>query len=505
MNNTKINKLMKVILAGSILVSTFSVFQKFGIDPFFYFYDTNIFDGRVFSTLGNPSYLGQYMSFSVLISFFYAVQESTKSKKIQYLGMSLLFISTILLSQTRTAILGILFAVLLLCIKYRTYIFAFLNKFKYFFAVTFIIFGLFFSQNINDRFSFSNHSFRSLESRFQIWNGAIKLISKKPFLGYGEETFYIYFPEVVTEEFASLEENINLSADRVHNETLEIFFNHGIFGLLTYILLFIYLLRIFIKADNSTVTLLSLITIVNIIQNQLAFTDVSIAVLISFAYGALISYEIKDSQIQTIKIPRLVTFISLILFIWVSQVSIYNKYATQYYYSQFRYQLSQNYDLAVNYIKKSLDYTPYYSELWFELIFIDESSHLKALNYINKIEGDSGNYLVWMGNFYKKSNPRLSSQYFLKALKKNPYHPNWIRAFADMLYFNEDYKTALYLYNKYLEAIPDLWEYDGNLEDLNKRELEKYETFLKYTPYFPEIIQKMKKINQILESQEQSN
>ncbi|MBI5152526.1 tetratricopeptide repeat protein [Candidatus Peregrinibacteria bacterium] len=105
--------------------------------------------------------------------------------------------------------------------------------------------------------------------------------------------------------------------------------------------------------------------------------------------------------------------------------------------------------------------------------------------------------MAWKGNLYAKQDPQKASEYYTMALEKNPYHPNWIRAFADMLYENKDYENALYLYDKYLDAIPDFWKWKDNLDEHKQN---SYKTFLKNTPYFWGIIEKMNNINSILKN-----
>lgn len=358
----------------------------------------------------------------------------------------------------------------------------------------------------NDRYSFSNLALRSLNSRFEIWNGTLNLIKEKPIFGYGGETFYIYFPEVITKDFLTLEENINLSADRIHNETLEIFFSHGIFAGIIYLLVFAYLLKIFFKSKNKVASLLSLVVIVNIIQNQLAFPDITISVLIAFCFGGLIALVSKEKIVLELTKWKRFLLASAILFfvIYLGYQTVYRPYMSQLAYAESHKNYTVDYAVAVNKHKEALSYTPYYSELWYELMFIDPSSMQRALLNLEVIEGNSGNVLAWKGNFYADSDPQKASEFYIKALEKNPYHPNWIRAYADMLYKHKDYENALFLYNQYLEAIPDFWRWTNELEDKTAREQKTYETFFKHTPYFWRILEKIEHIILVLETENQN-
>jgi len=503
-----ISKLLKVVFASSFLVALYSIFQKIGLDPFFDNFDTNIFAGRAFSFLGNPSYLGQFMLLITIISGFLAVSEKKRTKKAIYIIGTLVFLSALFFSETRTALVGLMFAVLIVSIKNFKQIIGFFKRYKAALLVVLVLVATLIAVLPKDRYSFSGLALRSLNSRLEIWNGTLDLIKEKPILAYGEETFYIYFPEIITKEFLTLEENINLSADRIHNETLEIFFSHGIFAIIIYLLILVYLFKVFFKSKNKIAGLLSLVIIVNIIQNQLAFPDITISILIAFCFGGLIAIESENKGEITLELTKWKRFLlaPAILFfvIYLGYQTVYRPYMSQLAYAESHKNYTIDYVTAVNKHKEALSYTPYYSELWYELMFIDPSSMERALFNLEAIEGDSGNVLAWKGNFYADSDPQKASEFYTKALGKNPHHPNWIRAYADMLYKHEDYENALFLYNQYLEAIPDFWKWTNEIEEKTAREQKTYETFLKHTPYFWGILEKIEHILSVVETENQN-
>jgi len=500
-------KLLKIIFLSSFLVALYSVFQRIGFDLFFKNFDTNIFAGRSFGFSGNPSYLGQTMLLNTIIGGFLAVSEENKSQKIFFILGTFIFLSALFLSETRAALLGLLFAILFIGIKYRKAIVDFFKRYRVVLVIGTVLIGVVFAVLPQDRYSLSSLSLRSLNSRLEIWAGAVDLIKEKPILGYGEETFYIYFPEIITKKFLALEENINLSADRTHNETLEIFFSHGIIAVIVYFLLFAFVARIFFKTKNKIVAVLALVIIANAIQNQLAFPDITISVLIAFCYGGLIALKIRDKDKKVIEFSKwkrylLASAISFSVF-YIGFLTVYEPYMSQLAYAESHKNYATDYSIAVNKHKEAISYTPYYSELWYELMFIDPGSMERALFNLEEIEGDSGNVLAWKGNFYANKDSQKASEFYSKALEKNPHHPNWIRAFADMLYDKGDYGNALFLYNQYLEAIPDFWKWTDNLEEKTEAEQETYETFLKHTPYFWGILEKIEHIISVLETNNQ--
>ncbi len=491
LSESRIKKLLKVSFFSASIVAVFGLIQWLGFDFIFNNYDTGIFQKRIFSFLGNPSYLGQFLLLTSIVGVYFAITE--KKKRIVYISTTILILLALILSGTRTAMLGGAFAAVIFSIKYYRRINSFIRHNKVITSSLVIVVICLTTLLPNSRYSMSSTALRSLNSRFEIWSGTIELIKERPLIGYGGETFYIHFPEIINKQFLALEENININADRVHNETLEVLFSHGVFGMLVYILLFFSVLRIFFKTQNHLESILAAIVIVNIFQNQLSFSDITISLLIAFCMGGLIFFQCKNNK--KIHIKKYISLpIVIALGIIVGYFVIYTPYVSQLNYTKSKHYHEVDYVVAVNSLKKSLEYTPYYSELWYELMFIDPSSMERAIYYLEKIEGKSGNLLAWKGNLYAKDDPKKASSFYIEALKKNPYNPNWIRAFADMLYDNEDYEDALYLYNKYLESIPDYWKSQNSLV-----EEQSYETMLKHTPYFEGILKKIERITEILQ------
>lgn len=495
--------LLKVVFVSGLVLAAYGIFQKIGINPFFNTFDINIFAGRSFSFLGNPSYLGQYMSLLLITGAFLFLHE-VKWKYFYLIG-SIVFIITLLFSGTRTALVGMFLASILVFMKYYKTIFELCKKYKHWLfgavLVIAVVLGVFYSKIPDNRFSISASAFRSFESRVEIWKGTLGLIKENPVFGHGAETFYIYFPDIVTKKFLMLEENINTSADRVHNELLQVAFDHGILGAIIYLVIFVYLIRLFFKSTNPLVAISSLAVVIYMIQNQLGFPDITQNIFIGFCIGGIISVE-AGNQVLKIRFNRIGRFSLAILatglLVFFAIQGAWKPYMSQRNFYESKMQYSKDYEKAINYHKSAISYTPYYSELWYELMFIDPSSMERAIAFLEKIDGNSGNLLAWKGNLYSTSNPDLAAKFYLEALKRNPNHPNWIRAFADMLYANGDLESALFMYNEYLNAIPAFWETKTEKQDLNTKK--KYETLTKTTPNFEGTIKRMEEIIRILEN-----
>ncbi|MFA4814934.1 MAG: O-antigen ligase family protein [Candidatus Gracilibacteria bacterium] len=482
------HKCLKWFWISSALVALYACAQKLGLDVFFQNYSTNLFQGRVFSFSGNPSLLGQLMLLSTIVSFYLFNQTTSRNKKI-FLGVgTLLMLAAMIFSETRAAVLGLMGVSFLGVLRYRKFNVKLLLLLPLLIALIWAV--------PSDRFSLSQLSLRSLNSRFQIWEGTVELIQDKWLLGYGQETFYIHFPEVITREFLNLEEDITISADRVHNEWLEEIYNHGILAGALYLVLLGFVLKKFFTSHKKEEVILCGLILANSIQNQLSFPDITIQMLMAFSWGSLVAFE---SETETLTNPlnghrklRLsLMVLGLILTGILFGQTVLRPLVSHRLYTVSQQNYSEDYTVAVNSLKKAITWTPYYSELWYELMFIDPSSMERALANLELIDGESGDVLAWKGNYYAGSDPQLSAEYYLRALEKNPSHPNWIRAFADMLYDQGDCETALFLYTQYLEAVPDYWKWTLNLEEHSEAQQKSYETFFKHVPYFWGTLEKM--------------
>lgn len=495
LNQSRVKNLLKCIFLSGFLVAIYGVIQKIGWDPFFSNYGTNIFVGRVFSFLGNPSYLGQFMALEAVVAGYLFLSEKRGVWK--WLGGAgvIVMICTLLLSGTRSAVLALMGMGGLLAAKYRREGFELIRKKAIYFVFPILFIAVLFSFLPDDRYSLSSLSSRSLKSRFEIWNGTIELVSEKLIFGYGGDTFQIYFPEIVSKEFLTLEEDVNMSADRVHNEFLEMLFSYGALGLSLYLVFIFYVGRLFFVSTNQEVTALSLVLLGNWIQNQFAFPDISINVLVAFCLASLVALNVKSEwEVSIARISKWMWFVvGVFLIISAFLIGVYNPYQSQkaYAFSKYNY---DNYESAVHAHKLALVYTPYYSQLWYELMMLDSGSMEDALYYLEQIEGESGNVLAWKGNYYSDFDMDLSVESFKKALQKNPYHPSWIRAFADVLYKQGDYPSALFFYDKYLKSIPDYWKSD--VAEMTLAEKASYETYLMNDPYFGSTLER---IDEILE------
>lgn len=479
-----INMLLKAIIFAGVVNSIYAVLQFFGIELFFQNYGLDLFEGRSFGLYGNPSMYGQAISLLIPIAIYFATQAKKPTEKTLWVFFTLLFLAGIGISQTRTGLLGLIVGAGLFILKYGV---SKLNKKTIISALAIIIaVPICFSTLFPDRFSFTEAATRSLESRLEIWKGVLKLSGESLVFGHGTGTLYINFPNVINKDILALEEDAGVNVDKAHNESLEVLYSYGLLGVGFYLTILILLALRFFKSKDKRETMILLVLLMYHIQNQLSFPDISLLVTIHALYGMVLIGE-KNKTIQVSKYASVCSTIIILLF---SYIFIYKPLMAEANYTKSK-NSNGDFVTTVNGLKSALYYAPYYTELWYELMMIDPSSSERSLHYLKQLEGDSGTVNAWQGNFYAKTDPAKSSEFYLKALEKNPYNPNWIKAYADMLYFNGDYENAIFLYDKFLDSVPDIWSTDENASEYDKK---RARIFLKNSQIVKDVFARLKEM-----------
>jgi len=283
-NNKQIKRILKAILFSSLVVILYGFCQFLGFD-FVDWYEPASRTFRIFSTIGQPNFLGSWLLLVIPIIVLFLIHASKKFRKdksikqqiIGALIVSLLFLAvfSLALTQSRGAWVGFFFSFFFFSIIYN-----FLQKQKRLsllltiLLVIIIIFTVYLNFNplsprLNDSFLVSR--FKSLTNlrhsitgqvRISDWKIATDLIEQKPILGYGLETQSFNFVKYYEPESA-LVEKINIYADRAHNDFLDTLLISGVLGLVSYLFLigsvFYFALKNIFK-NKSRLTILVLLT-----------------------------------------------------------------------------------------------------------------------------------------------------------------------------------------------------------------------------------------------------
>lgn len=250
-------------------------------------YDTQ----RVFSTFGNPVYLGAYTATLLPLALAMCLQEFKSQKKIPikikkirerieqlwtavsikitpwFYNLSLaLILSGLCLSRGRGAMIGFVVSmVVFFCLYFKTREIFSLKKVILSLAILLLVGGYFnlnpetsaigrLLQMVNreenkDRISSAGTGEKAFTSSVRaaagarpiMWRDALKIIKDYPLLGVGPETFGLVYPKYRSLDLILTEGGQYGRPDRVHNDILDLTLAKGVLGLGAYVwFLFIY-------------------------------------------------------------------------------------------------------------------------------------------------------------------------------------------------------------------------------------------------------------------------
>jgi O-antigen ligase len=486
-----------MISVGSFLVGGYAILQKFGLEIFFKNHNLDIFVGRSFSTLGNPSYLGQFMSITFFTNSYLLFTEDVFKKKIYFGISSLVTLFALFASESRAAILALVIGLVLVCLKFLNLKRLKQNKKTVLIVLLALVATSALGLTLVDlsRFQINSFALRSLDSRFNLWNSALQLITENPF-GHGLETFRIYFQETLHSDFFLLEENLNSFADRIHNETLGVLFTGGIVALLAYIYLIIQIFKVYFKSKDKLKLLIAITIIVNIVQNQFSFIDFSSSIILLFLL-AILSIDREKKHNIHLKSKSKVYLIALVIVLFIAKSfysHIYEPTQFQRYYRFYNVFKPISYDNSVLSLKTSISYFPYYSKPWFDLMILDASSMPRSLHFLKQIDVGSPEVIAWEANYYSVIDIDKSVMLFEELIKVNPKNPHWIRAYGDALYKNDLLDDALVQYQKYLELVPEFWKWRDEIDSKTKEQQRQYRIFFKNVPDFWNTVNRVEEI-----------
>ncbi len=252
-NSLFVMRSIKILLASVSLVAVYGILERFGIDDQYWIQDVK---NRVFSTLGQPNWLGALLVSLIFIPLSQIVSSKKKLSQLSTLLYYLLLICLIFTSS-KSAILAFwlclplflgfacwqqkkhrrksfisLGLTLLIYILLGTKTYSYVNKLP-------IWLQMFQKQppkELSQLVSQPNKPFisGSPEIRKIVWQGALKIWQEYPIFGSGLETFgYSYYNH--RPQAHNLLSEWDFLYNKAHNEFLNILACQGIVGLLTYL------------------------------------------------------------------------------------------------------------------------------------------------------------------------------------------------------------------------------------------------------------------------------
>ncbi|KKP35516.1 MAG: hypothetical protein UR27_C0030G0001, partial [Candidatus Peregrinibacteria bacterium GW2011_GWA2_33_10] len=445
---------------------------------------------RAFSTFEHSNHFASYLVFNLFLAYSLSFKINSKFKKyLLLISSTVIYLSGIVFSGSRGALLALIFSLLSIMIfsgfQNRKNFLRIISKYKKIFAslvaITIVLFiiSAVFSQTIFSKLSKLSLISRSIETvqfiragnvpdRISWYLSSLSMIKDKPLLGFGLNTYKENYNAYRRIDFANPHESQdNITPENAHNEYLTKAVEQGIIGLLVYLILIFYVVfnKNSIKyLQNSDIkekyTYLFILgaLISYIIQTFLSFGVISTLTLFYIFIGVAAKYALKD-ELEITEIPFSKFKKIIILFIPLMGIFLVyfgnKQFAAEYYSQHANMAFTQGKNIEtiayaekmVAKMPKEYEYHRIYGDFLYQ-ISVQESDFKKALDYLEKAEKE-----------------------YLEALKINPTFPQ-LHANLGLIHF---------------------LQYLSLQESENKREAEKYlkltkesyEEAIKYSPNNP--------------------
>ena len=235
---------------------------------------------RVSSTFGNPIFFASYLIVPLFLAVYFALQEAKRGLKVAYWITAVLLLLGVYISGTRGAVVGVIAGLLVSLIVYI--LLAGKSKFRKYGLVAFglllvVSLGLYGFKNKLPQGSILYRVFNlrdsNTEARLIQWRMALQGAKEHLLLGVGPENYYVIFDKFYDPEMYKYDASW---FDKPHNYPLEILVTNGIFGFLSYALMFVFALYALWKAYKSG--LLSLLEMSALFAGMVAYQTQNLTV-----------------------------------------------------------------------------------------------------------------------------------------------------------------------------------------------------------------------------------
>lgn len=288
--------LLKTISYSGLLVSIYAIIQQLGLD-IFSSESTDLFAGRSFASMGNPTMLGAFLLFPIWSEIYLFIKEKKHRKK--HAAITLILTIALLCTKNRASILALM----------ATGFLFLLEKFK---SNKKVLIGLIASGLIAliAFIGIYGSDMRSIQSRINIWESSAQIIMDSPITGYGAESFSYLFESYVQPEFFQFEDYYNL-VDRPHNEFLEMWIHFGLLGLLFYVGIIFWLLKTVFTEKKQLPKFTALAILALFASNFFSFSMVTHYMLLSIFLGVIASKNAKKITLHNSTKTKLIALLAI--------------------------------------------------------------------------------------------------------------------------------------------------------------------------------------------------
>ncbi|OIP96141.1 hypothetical protein AUK40_05260 [Candidatus Wirthbacteria bacterium CG2_30_54_11] len=278
----QINRLLCTLTLGSLPVMLYALLQYLGLDPLIW--QDMAYGSRVFSTLGQPNFLGVYLAMLIPLTCGLLLTARAVWQKTFCSLFAISQLTVLLWTGSRGAMIGLaagLSCLLFLSIRTNKQRISAIIALSTLAAAVLLTAAL--PSPLQSQVQKSLRlSSPTADSRLFFLKGAILGIADRPLLGHGPESIYSTFP-LYYDAHIALVDGVDSMPDRTHNEFADIAYTTGMIGLLA----FFYLL--FRTAEGAITALAERTKDRPLILGTLGSAGAFI-VAVQFSFGTSISY-----------------------------------------------------------------------------------------------------------------------------------------------------------------------------------------------------------------------
>jgi O-antigen ligase len=510
----KINLILNTILFSSLLVSVYGFCQWFGTDFVKWTEPANI-THRIFSSLGQPVFLGSFLVLVIPISFYLFFTSKHRPRSIFYFLAIIAQCIALFLTYSLTAWLSLVFGIMLIYGFIIIYYWrsnknaeeAKLIKKKIILSgclVLFLASGLLFygwqkDWMLKNKLAIiGNLQGGSAQSRLMVWRASLSAIKDRPVFGYGLENQAEVLAKYYNQKWAEVE-FVNMLPNRAHNIFLDVLLTTGIFGLIIFLGALFYIFKLAYKNyGNGQQTLLSVFLTIAILaflfSLQFSFLFVTAGVYLAIYIGILfiISNDqrsnLDDAEedlklVSNVKSSKTTIVFKIIIFSGITAVFsflIYNNFnkliADQYFRSILQSDHDGNFYAQINlygYIKDTGQINSYYDQQFVLLMnnarqnpayqkMQFEEVENRAEEIIKKTTNNSFSEKLMKARTYAilsvtdKNNYNNSKKLYEELIIYSPGLPLLYSEIANLCQSQKDYGEAEKYYQELLNSLPSL-------------------------------------------------
>ncbi|MFA6528918.1 MAG: O-antigen ligase family protein [Candidatus Gracilibacteria bacterium] len=441
-------------------MSIYSILQRLGVDIFSKEI-TAIFDGRSFSTMGNPTSLGAFLMFPIWGEMALLSLEKNKRFKRKNIAFLIIMIAGLVFTRNRASILALIGSGFLYVLS------RFKNNKKILIGLITGLIVLFIGF-----ISIYGADTRSLGSRLTTWDSSLEMIKENPILGYGLESFGYLFESYVKPEFFEFEDYYNL-VDRPHNEILEMWIHLGLAGLVFYLLIGLLALKKIFTAEDKIAYFGALAIVSLFISNLFSFSLVTHYAYLAVFLGLIF---VGKKEFGIFKKHALIKQTIVIVLMLASIISIgfnFRIFLGDRNLKEAYNNLNENNtEETLIHLEKGINYLPFYAESYFEGYYFyyafaessgaDAQLMEKAAAYNEKagaIAHKNNKYYMCLARLFSLQGDYESAEaIYMTALARISVSPNLYEDIGNMYYAAGDYAKASIVYDQLLNVLPDDWE-----------------------------------------------